>query len=111
MRIYYGQRQLQQATSGYNSAVRELGPENAKKLFLRIQQLEAAGALNEMVNVPGAHFHALTGNRKGQFALNLTHPKRLIVEPVAPVPRLADGGIDLSRVEEITIIEVVDYHD
>ena len=27
-----------------------------------------------------------------------------------PVPRLADGGIDLGHVTAITIIEVIDYH-
>jgi len=110
MEIYYRHRQLQQAASDYKSAVRALGSENAEKLFLRIQPLGAASTLNEMRTVPGARFHALTGNRKDQFALDLKHPMRLIVEPVAPVPRLADGSVDLLRVEEIMIIEVVDYH-
>jgi len=111
MIIYYEHRQLQKATSEYREAVREWGSESAKKLFRRLQQLQAASTLDEMHGVPGARFHALTNNRKGQFALDLKHPARLIIKPAEPVPRTPDGGIDISRVTEIIIVEVVDYHD
>ena len=43
--------------------------------------------------------------------MDLKHPKRLIVKPTEPVPRTPDGGIDVSRVTEILVVEVVDYHD
>ena len=111
MIIYYEHRQLQKAASEYKEAVREWGSENAKKLFLRIQQIQAASTLDEMLNMPGARFHALAHNRKGQFAIDLKHPLRLIIKPAEPVPRMPDGGIDVSRVTEILIVEVVDYHD
>ena len=111
MKIYYEHRQLQKATSEYRAAVREWGSENAKKLSTLIQQLQAASTLKEMHNVPGARFHPLSGDRKGQFAMDLKHPKRLIVKPIEPVPRTPDGGIDVSQVTEILVIEVVDYHD
>jgi len=112
MRIYYEHRQLQKATSEYRAAVREWGNENASKLFRLIQQLQAASTLSEMYNVPGARFHSLTGDRKGQFAMDLKHPKRLIIKPTEPVPRTPDGGIDVSRVIEILVIKVEeDYHD
>ena len=110
MEICYKHGRLQEVAANFKSAVREWGKENAKKLFLRIQQLKAASTLNDMHRVPGARFHPLKGDRKGQFALDLKHPKRLIIVPVEPVPRLEDGGIDLLRVNEIMIIEVVDYH-
>ena len=55
--------------------------------------------------------HQLRGNRAGQFAIDLTDPYRLILQPNHnPVPQKDGGGIDLTRVTAITIIEVVDYH-
>ena len=55
--------------------------------------------------------HMLVGNRQGQYAVDLVHPLRLILEPRHdPVPVRDDGGIDTDRVTSITILEVVDYH-
>jgi proteic killer suppression protein len=53
----------------------------------------------------------LTQDRKGQLAVDLVHPRRLVFEPANdPVPAKADGGVDWSKVTEIVILEVVDYH-
>ena len=55
--------------------------------------------------------HLLSSGRRGQYAVDLVHPYRLVFEPDHdPVPRTADGGIDIDRVTAITIMEVVDYH-
>lgn len=110
MEIYYSQRRLQKQCSTYSEAVKQWGPQNAKRLFMRIQQLTAARCLEEMYKVPGARFHPLTQNRLGQFAMDLKHPLRLIVVPHGLIPRKTDGSIDLSRVTSVTIIEVEDYH-
>lgn len=70
----------------------------------------AAPTLEQMEGVPGK-CHQLTGDRAGQFALSLWGSCRLVFVPDHdPVPRLADGGIDRSRVTRIAIKEVVDYH-
>jgi proteic killer suppression protein len=55
--------------------------------------------------------HELTGNRKGEFAVDLIHPFRLTFMPNhSPVPKKGDGGIDLDQVTAITINGVEDYH-
>ena len=55
--------------------------------------------------------HLLKGQRKGQFAVDLVHPFRIVFEPNHdPVPQSEDGGIDLDRVTAIMIVEVTDYH-
>ncbi len=77
---------------------------------MRIQQLAAARCLEEMYKVPGARFHPLTQNRLGQFSVDLEHPLRLILVPHGAIPRKADGGIDLSKVTSVKIMEVEDYH-
>ena len=49
--------------------------------------------------------------RSGQSAVGLVHLHRLVSQPNHdPVPRLADGGIDVGHVTTITIIEVIDHH-
>ena len=49
--------------------------------------------------------------RKGQHAVDLVHPYRLILQPNHdPLPRGKDGSLDTEQVTAITIIEVTDYH-
>jgi toxin HigB-1 len=76
----------------------------------RLATIAAAEAMVHLVNVPG-RFHALTGDRRGQYALSLSDRLRLIVEPVGnPLPRTPDGGIDLARVGIVRVVGVSDYH-
>ena len=53
----------------------------------------------------------LSGNRKGQYAIDLVHPYRMIIEPNrGSVTTREDEGISAGRVTSITILEIVDYH-
>lgn len=90
---------------------KELGADNAKKLKQRMMELQAANSLEEISHLPPTKLHELTGDRAGQFSVDLNQPFRLIFEPNHdPVPELGDGGIDLAKVISIKIIEIVDYH-
>lgn len=90
-------------------AVKKLGAESAKKLQRRLAELYAAGVVGELaIGRP----HPLEYDRAGQFAVDLHKGMRLIFRPTRqPPPFKADGSIDWSRVAEITIVEVEDYHD
>lgn len=91
-------------------SIRKWGPERAAKVRHRITQLSAAPNLAEMLTLPGADCHALSGERSGQYAVDAKHPFRLVFKPCHKVPTLPGGGLDLSKVVDIKIIEVVDYH-
>ena len=75
-----------------------------------------SASFNGSANVTGtaaiqAGVVTLTEDRDEQYAVDLVHPKRLIFEVNHdPIPRNEDGGIDLTKVTAITIVEVVDYH-
>lgn len=72
--------------------------------------LRAAPTLADMHGVPG-NCHGLSSDRAGEFAVDLRGPYRLIFVPDHdPVPQLNDGGIDTSKVTDIRIKEVDDYH-
>ena len=86
------------------------GPEMAKRIRRRLDDLAAADTLQTMRSLPG-RCHELEGNRKGELAIDLVHPRRLIFAPDhVPLPSKPDGGLDWTKVTAIRVIEVVDYH-
>lgn len=92
-------------------AKRKLGAPCAKKLRARLDDLDAAADLAVMRGLPG-RCHELSGDRAGQFAIELHGGVRLVFTPNhEPLPRKPDGGLDWKAITAIRIIEVIDYHD
>ncbi len=111
MRISFQQQKLQKVCENWKECVRRFGPEKAKLLQLRLDQLRYAMSLEEMRSLPQVRCHELKGNRASQISLDLKHPYRLIFEVADdPVPMQPDGGLDWKGVRSIRIVEVVDYH-
>lgn len=101
---------MQKSASSDQSGIRAFGKPSWEVLKSRLGSLLAAPTLSDLDKVPG-NCHQLSGNRSGQFAMNLKGPHRLVFKPDhSPVPRLPDGGIDRSLVTDIVILEMVDYH-
>lgn len=81
------------------------------KLQLRMTQMAAVATLVDLHLVPGARCHALTGNLKGKFAVDLVYPDRLFFSPNHnPLPLKADGGLDLVKITAVMIEGIGDYH-
>ena len=90
---------------------KKLGPECADKLIQRLDELRGFRNLADQMTLRAGRCHELKGDRKGQFSVDLKHPKRLVFEPDHdPVPRKPDGGIDLAQVTRIVLIEIADTH-
>ena len=70
----------------------------AKLIHLRIDQLNAAETVEEMINFSIGRCHQLNGNREGQYALDLVHPYRLIFVK------------NDDQIQIVKIMEIVDYH-
>ncbi len=73
--------------------------------------LESAVNLAEVPTQKPDRRHQLKGNRKEQFAVDLSHPYWLIFKPEGEPHLLPDGGTDIERVTGIIILGVEDYHD
>jgi proteic killer suppression protein len=87
------------------------GPEAAKKLKTRLDDLNAAQSVEDMRLLAG-HWEELKNDRAGQFSARLHGGYRLIVKPQKqPPPAKPDGGLDWCAIDSIHIVEVVDYHD
>jgi proteic killer suppression protein len=111
MEIFFVNKKLADIFSSEKKLVRNYGPEDARTIMRRMQLLNASVTLNDVPPTPPSRRHALTGDKAGQFAVDLKHPFRLVFEPHHnPLPHKADGGLDLTRITAIKIIAVEDYH-
>lgn len=90
---------------------RNRGAVRAKKIVTRLMQLESALTLQQLRNQPG-RFHTLTEDKSGWLACDLDQPYRLIFEVAnVPVPQLDAGGLDWSKVSQVRILGVLNYHE
>ena len=88
---------------------RRYGDITARKIRTRLSQIEAADTLEDIRAMPG-RCRELKHDRRGQLAIDVHGGLRLVFEPLPPVPRREDGGLDWSSVEAVVVLEVVDYH-
>mgnify|MGYP003467937530 CR=1 FL=1 len=79
-------------------ATRKYGPEMAELIHQRIGEMEAADSVEFMIKYRIGRCHPLQGNRKGEYAVDLIHPRRLVFTKKG-------DEIQIARV-----IEIVDYH-
>lgn len=90
---------------------RSYGNDNGQTIMRRMSVLSAAQCLADISALPPERRHELTGARRGEYAIDLKHPFRLIIKPNHnPLPLKKDGGIDLKKVTDIMILDVEDYH-
>jgi plasmid maintenance system killer protein len=111
MEVLFKNRKLQKLCCSEKECLRKWGTENGRKIMQRLNEIRAADTLGIYLNLRSGDPHALTGDRKGRFAVRVKQPYRLVFEPANdPLPAKEDGSMDLDRVTEVRIVEIVDYH-
>jgi len=110
MQISFQARKTEKIFNSARKLKKEYGVDRAKKIKLRMAVLRSAVNLAEVPEQKPDRRHRLKGDRKNQFAVDLVHPYRLIFKPIHPLPMLEGGKIDLSKITEIVILGVEDYH-
>ena len=109
MEIQFKDKKLRELCEKQAVAVKKLGDVCARKLRTRLADLSAASRVTELV---AGNPHPLTGDRLGQFAVDLAGGWRLVFAPANdPVPRKDDTSIDWSAVTIVCIEFIGDYHD
>lgn len=109
--IHFRTRRLSRTLSSERETQREYGEDMAAVIKLRLDLLSKAPSLTQVTTGRPERRHLLSGRRRGQYAIDLVHPYRLIFAPYHdPIPRLRDGGVDTDEVTAITVLEIVDYH-
>ena len=111
MEIAFASRRLAKAFNSMAELTQAHGQRMARVIMMRMDLLKAANNLSLVPTQKPTRRHQLKGDRDEQFAVDLVHPKRLVFVPDHdPIPRRDDGGINLTAVTAIEIIEIVDYH-
>ena len=110
MEILFASSRLRKRCTGEKEMIKAWGPERARILGRRLDQLRAASDLGVMRTLPG-RTHELKGDRKGQLSIDLDGPYRLLFEPAEDaVARVSKEGLDWSAVRAIRILGVEDTH-
>lgn len=111
MRIEFATKKMQKACGSDKAMRKEWGDQLARKLRQRLSEFGSFDSLADASLLPTMRCHELSGNRSGQFAVDLIHPRRLTFRPGHdPLPTKTDGGLDWSKVTVIVMVEVIDYH-
>lgn len=70
----------------------------AAKITQRINEINAALTVDELVQFGIGRCHPLAGNRNGQYAMDLVHPYRLVFVE------------EKGHIQLVKIISIEDYH-
>ena len=98
MDITYKNNKLEKVCTDAKVAERSYGKEMAEKIQMRIDEITAADTIEMMIQFHIGRCHSLTNNRKGQYAMDLVHPYRLVFEKHG------------NEIQVAYIMEIVDYH-
>lgn len=111
MNISYKSNKLGKSVASPKDIMKYYGT-RAKLVNRRIEELKAAATLEAMRTLPQANCHELSGDRKGEFAVDISANHRIIFEPDHdPIPQTEDGGINWTQITDITILAIgEDYH-
>ena len=96
--IEYKTKKIEKVCTEPKTAERTYGAEMAAKIHQRIDEIKAADSVETMIKFRIGRCHPLSNNRKGQFAVDLVQPYRLVFEK---------DGINIRLV---IVLEIVDYH-
>ena len=98
MEITYKNHKIEKICTNAQVAEKFYGKEMAEKIHMRLDQISAADTVEMMIQFHIGRCHPLVNNRKGQYAVDLVHPYRLVFEK---------NG---NEIQIAHITEIVDYH-
>lgn len=98
MEITYKNNKIRKICTDIKVAEKTYGAQMAEKIDMRIGEISAADTVEMMIQFRIGRCHPLSQNRKGQYAMDLVHPYRLVFEK---------NG---NEIQIANILEIVDYH-
>lgn len=110
MDISYKSRKLEKQLTDPRVMAKSFGL-LARKVNQRLKDLTDADNLAIIRTIPAARCHELTGDRKGDLAVDISGNYRMIFKPLHdPIPKMDDGSLNWEEVTKIQIKEIEDYH-
>lgn len=96
--IIYRSKKIERICKSFKVAEKAYGQRMAEKIHQRIDEITAIDTVELMIQLHIGRCHSLVNNRKGQYAVDLVHPYRLIFEKIG------------DEIQIVNIIEIIDYH-
>jgi plasmid maintenance system killer protein len=110
VKLSFSSNKLAKLLNSQKDTLRIYGPDNGRRILMRLQQIADAATLAELASLPQTRVHPLIGNRAEQISVDVKHPYRLILTIDSPAPRKPDGGLDWSAITAVTVLEITDTH-
>ena len=96
--ISYKNKKIEKICTDAKVSDRIYGCKMSEKIQMRIDEISSVDTVEEMIQYHIGRCHALTQNRKGQYAVDLVQPYRLVFEKQG------------NEIQIAHIMEIVDYH-
>ncbi|MDO5463285.1 MAG: killer suppression protein [bacterium] len=112
MRVTYKNKKMEKLAKDPRELRRVFG-ENERSIRKCLDTLRAVPNLAELFEPPFRRFrcHLLHNDKKGTYSLDVKDPYRLLFTPKEPVPIKSAGGIDVTKVEAVCVLELaIDTH-
>ena len=113
MKIIYANEKLKLRCTSLGEAQKFFGGEKslAVKLLARINALESASVLKDIIMTPPMRFHALTGDKAGLFAIDMKtrrDPWRIILQPLDE----EENPYSPCRIDEIAnVVKIIEIEE
>lgn len=98
MEIRYKSNRIRKICENVKLAEKTYGTQMTEKLDQRLYEIQAADTVEMLIQFHIGRCHPLGNNRKGQYAVDLVHPYRLVFEKQG------------KEIQIVQIIEIIDYH-
>ncbi len=96
MQVEFASSRLRRAFQSEADAIRLHGEAIGKKYVMAVQLVKQARTIDDLYKIPQLKFHALEGDRKGEYSATLTGNWRIVMT-------FPDQGV--ARIEKVE-----DYH-
>lgn len=98
VQIEYKNKSLEKICTIAHEAEVKHGQRMAELIHQRIDEIGGFTSVEMIIQFKIGKCHALTGDRKGQYAMNLVYPQRLVFEKCG------------NKGQIVRIMEITDYH-
>lgn len=111
MNISYKNKKLKKQLTDPSEIKKTFGV-NAKRISQRMDDITSSENLQVLCSIPPANCHLLSGDRTGEWAVDISANHRIIfVIANDPIPKKDDGSVNKILVTDIQIISAQeDYH-
>ncbi len=80
VKITYKNKKIEKECTNVKTSDKIYGKHMTEKIHMRIDQIASADTIEMMIQYHIGRCHSLANNRKGQYAMDLVHPYRLVFE-------------------------------